>query len=77
MIAAEYKVYVVKEAGVAGTEEDYFSERDLIKKNGINKMEEKEEGGNGVAIALGVIFGLLAVIVIVLISYHFYTKRSL
>lgn len=40
-------------------------------------MEEKEEGGNGVAIALGVIFGLLAVIVIILISYHFYTKRSL
>lgn len=39
------------------------------------KEKKEDEGrGSGLAIALGVIFGLLAVIVIGLVGYHLYKK---
>lgn len=73
---------VAKKAGSTSSDKDYFSESDLLttednSRNAKNKILEKQESGSyAIAIALGVIFGILALILILLIAYHFYSKRA-
>lgn len=69
---------VLKEAGKDGkSDSDFFQESDL--KDGVNgkkNNEKKEESDKLLAIALGVIFSIIGIILLAMISYHMWKKRQ-
>jgi hypothetical protein len=75
---------VIKSAGVYDGEDSFVKEVDIEEKEAekeeeekANKKTEKFDSEKWLPIAIGIIFGLLACILISLAIYHFWKKRSL
>lgn len=71
---------VIKDA--ASTDNTPFTEDDLLPDvpppgptTPPANPEEKEDSGNGVAIALGITFGILAALAIVVVGFYFWKKK--
>lgn len=75
-------IKVIKKVGADADDSSFMTEQDLVDDKPITEnpddgQSESEEKSSMIAVALGIIFGIIGAILIALVVYHFWKKSKL